>query len=121
MAGMFLGVSLFLLFSSQFLSKRTYDASPPGVPLKQLFSPVVQFSLVLSVRYTAAEKTMRRTPSKQSTAVFGVRICACAKREGKTVPTIVTACVQEVERRGNVVVVVIVVVVVVFVVESYLS
>ena len=112
---------LFLLFSPQLLSKRTYDASPPGVPFKQLSAPVVQFSLVLSVRYTAAEKTMRRTPSKQSTAVFGVKICACAKREGKTVPTIVTACVQEVERRGNVVLVLVVFVVIVVVVELYLS
>nr|KAG5690938.1 hypothetical protein BaRGS_034324 [Batillaria attramentaria] len=60
-----------------------------------------EYSLVLSVRYTAADKTMRRLPSsKQSTAVFGVKINICARREGKTVPTIVTACVQEVERRG---------------------
>ena len=72
----------------------------------------MQYALVLSVRYTAAERTMRRTPSHQSTAVFGVKISTCAKRESKTVPTIVTACVQEVEKRGNIVVVVVVVVVV---------
>ncbi|KAL8613154.1 hypothetical protein ACOMHN_042963 [Nucella lapillus] len=59
-----------------------------------------EYSLVLSVRYTAAEQTMRRTPSKHNHAVYGVRISTCAKREGKTVPTIVTACVQEVEKRG---------------------
>ncbi|XP_076453329.1 uncharacterized protein LOC143288590 [Babylonia areolata] len=60
-----------------------------------------EYSLVLSICYTETEKTLRRTPVRQSgTAVFGVQICACATREGRTVPTIVTACVQEVERRG---------------------
>ncbi|KAL8574329.1 hypothetical protein ACOMHN_015860 [Nucella lapillus] len=60
-----------------------------------------EYSLLLSVCYTATEKTLRRTPVRQSgTAVFGVQIRACATREGKTVPTIVTACVQEVEKRG---------------------
>ncbi|XP_076434762.1 uncharacterized protein LOC143274737 [Babylonia areolata] len=59
-----------------------------------------EYSLVLSVRYTAAEQTMRRTPSRHNHAVFGVKISTCAKREGKTVPTIVTACVQDVEKRG---------------------
>ncbi|KAH9525484.1 hypothetical protein Btru_001524, partial [Bulinus truncatus] len=59
-----------------------------------------EISLVISVRHTAAEKTMSRTPSRTSSAVFGVKISTCAKREGKTVPSLVTACLQEVEKRG---------------------
>ncbi|CAL1545920.1 unnamed protein product [Lymnaea stagnalis] len=59
-----------------------------------------EISLVISVRHTAAEKTMSRTPSRTTSAVFGVKISSCARREGKTVPSIVTACLQEVERRG---------------------
>ena len=60
-----------------------------------------QISLVVSVRHTPAEKTMQRVPSKVSAAVFGVKITSLARREGKTVPTIVTACLQEVEKRGE--------------------
>ncbi|RUS90683.1 hypothetical protein EGW08_001583 [Elysia chlorotica] len=59
-----------------------------------------EISLVVSVRHTPAEKTMQRTPSKVSAACFGVKITSLARREGKTVPTIVTACLQEVEKRG---------------------
>ncbi|BFZ04589.1 hypothetical protein BsWGS_07628 [Bradybaena similaris] len=57
-------------------------------------------SLVISVKHIPADKTMQRTPSRTSSAVFGVSISTCARREGKTMPTIVTACVQEVEKRG---------------------
>ncbi|XP_067649209.1 active breakpoint cluster region-related protein-like [Haliotis asinina] len=57
-------------------------------------------SLVISVRHTPANRTMRRTPSQQKTGVFGVKISTSARREGKTVPSIVTACIQEVEKRG---------------------
>lgn len=59
-----------------------------------------EISLVVSVKHTPAEKTMQRTPSRVSAAVFGVKITSLARREGKTVPTIVTACLQEVEKRG---------------------
>uniref|UniRef100_A0A2C9JIA3 Rho-GAP domain-containing protein n=1 Tax=Biomphalaria glabrata TaxID=6526 RepID=A0A2C9JIA3_BIOGL len=59
-----------------------------------------EISLVISVRHTAADKTMSRTPSRTSSAVFGVKISTCARREGKTVPSLVTACLQEVEKRG---------------------
>ncbi|GFN92819.1 Breakpoint cluster region protein [Plakobranchus ocellatus] len=59
-----------------------------------------EISLVVSVRHTSVEKTMQRVPSRTSAAVFGVKIASCARREGKTVPTIVTACLQEVEKRG---------------------
>ena len=34
-------------------------------------------------------------------AVFGVEIASLARREGKPVPTIVTACLREVEKRGE--------------------
>ncbi|XP_041349025.1 uncharacterized protein LOC121368391 isoform X2 [Gigantopelta aegis] len=59
-----------------------------------------EVALVISVRHTPANKTMRRLPSHQKTAVFGVKISSCTRREGKTVPTIVTTCIQEVEKRG---------------------
>ncbi|XP_050407938.1 active breakpoint cluster region-related protein isoform X1 [Patella vulgata] len=59
-----------------------------------------EVSLVISVKHTAADKTMRRTPSKHKLAVFGVKISTCTRRESKTVPTIVKACVSEVEKRG---------------------
>ncbi|XP_046569347.1 breakpoint cluster region protein-like isoform X2 [Haliotis rubra] len=57
-------------------------------------------SLVISVRHTPANRTMRRTPSQQKSGVFGVKISTSARRQGKTVPSIVTACIQEVEKRG---------------------
>ncbi|XP_059141298.1 uncharacterized protein LOC131929110 [Physella acuta] len=59
-----------------------------------------ELSLVISVKHTSAEKTMPRTPSRTSAAVFGVKISSCARKEGKTVPSIVTSCLQEVEKRG---------------------
>ena len=44
---------------------------------------------------------MKRTPSLAGSAVFGVEITTLGRREGRPVPTIVTACLREVERRGK--------------------
>ncbi|XP_052798949.1 uncharacterized protein LOC128230579 isoform X2 [Mya arenaria] len=57
-------------------------------------------SITISIRHTPASKTLKRTHSKLRTGIFGVKIENVARRENKTVPSIVTVCVQQVERRG---------------------
>lgn len=57
-------------------------------------------SITISIRHTPASKTMKRTQSKMMTGIFGVRIEYVTKRENRTVPYIVTLCVQQVEKRA---------------------
>ncbi|KAL4224066.1 hypothetical protein ACF0H5_017523 [Mactra antiquata] len=57
-------------------------------------------SITISIRHTPASKTLKRTQSKLRTGIFGVRIQNVTRRENKTVPSIVTTCVQQIENRG---------------------
>ncbi|XP_053375064.1 breakpoint cluster region protein-like isoform X2 [Mercenaria mercenaria] len=59
-----------------------------------------EISITISIRHTPASKTLKRTQSKLRTGIFGVRIENVLRRESKTVPSIVTTCVQQVESRG---------------------
>ncbi|KAL3856236.1 hypothetical protein ACJMK2_011013 [Sinanodonta woodiana] len=59
-----------------------------------------EVSLTVSIRHTPASKTLKRTPSKVSTGIFGVKIASVTRRERKTTPTIVIACTQEITKRG---------------------
>ncbi|XP_060576967.1 active breakpoint cluster region-related protein-like [Ruditapes philippinarum] len=59
-----------------------------------------EISITISIRHTPASKTLKRTQSKLRTGIFGVRIENALRRENKTVPSIVTTCVQQVEARG---------------------
>ncbi|XP_069135362.1 active breakpoint cluster region-related protein-like [Argopecten irradians] len=57
-------------------------------------------ALTISVRHTPSSKTLKRQPSKIQGGVFGVRLKTIISREHKTVPTIVTTCLKEIEARG---------------------
>ncbi|XP_064612092.1 active breakpoint cluster region-related protein-like isoform X2 [Liolophura sinensis] len=59
-----------------------------------------EYSLMVSIRYVTAATTMKRLPSRLKTGVFGVKITNLVKREGRKIPTVVTACVDEIEKRG---------------------
>ncbi|XP_021361424.1 active breakpoint cluster region-related protein-like isoform X2 [Mizuhopecten yessoensis] len=57
-------------------------------------------TLTISVRHTPTSKTLKRMPSKIQGGVFGVRLKTIISREHKTIPTIVTTCLKEIEARG---------------------
>ncbi|XP_033748083.1 LOW QUALITY PROTEIN: active breakpoint cluster region-related protein-like [Pecten maximus] len=57
-------------------------------------------ALTISVRHTPTSKTLKRQPSKIQGGVFGVRLKNILSRESKTIPTIVTTCMKEIEARG---------------------
>ncbi|KAL5016299.1 hypothetical protein ScPMuIL_005888 [Solemya velum] len=59
-----------------------------------------EISLIVSIRHSSTSKTMKRTLSKHATGIFGVKLENTTRREAKTVPSIVTNCVQEIEERG---------------------
>lgn len=59
-----------------------------------------EVSITISIRHTPASKTLKRTQSTLRTGIFGVKIENVVKREGLTVPSIVTTCVKQVEERG---------------------
>ncbi|KAK3083859.1 hypothetical protein FSP39_004234 [Pinctada imbricata] len=59
-----------------------------------------ELSLTISVRHSPATKTLKRTPSRLQGGIFGAKISTVTSREKKTVPTIVTSCIKEVEGRG---------------------
>ena len=57
-------------------------------------------SLTISIRHTTTAKTLKRTLSKLQGGIFGFKIKTVAMREGKTIPTFVSACIREVEQKG---------------------
>ncbi|XP_060085626.1 active breakpoint cluster region-related protein-like [Ylistrum balloti] len=57
-------------------------------------------ALTISVRHTPTSKTLKRQPSKIQGGVFGVRLKNIISRENKTIPTIVSTCMKEIEARG---------------------
>ncbi|KAM8887056.1 breakpoint cluster region protein [Spinachia spinachia] len=54
----------------------------------------------LSMKFTSREFSLKRTPSRKQSGVFGVKINVVTKRERSKVPLIVRQCVEEIERRG---------------------
>ncbi|XP_075879176.1 breakpoint cluster region protein [Nelusetta ayraudi] len=61
---------------------------------------VNRISLKLSMKFSSREFSLKRTPSRKQSGVFGVKINVVTKRERSKVPLIVRQCVEEVERRG---------------------
>ncbi|MEJ1287637.1 active BCR-related gene [Cricetulus griseus] len=53
-----------------------------------------------SMKFTSRDMSLKRTPSKKQTGVFGVKISVVTKRERSKVPYIVRQCIEEVEKRG---------------------
>ncbi|XP_059511325.1 active breakpoint cluster region-related protein [Stegostoma tigrinum] len=54
----------------------------------------------LSMKFTSRDLSLKRTPSKKQSGVFGVKINVVTKRERSKVPYIVRQCIEEVEKRG---------------------
>ncbi|XP_042194304.1 active breakpoint cluster region-related protein isoform X2 [Callorhinchus milii] len=54
----------------------------------------------LSMKFTSRDLSLKRTPSKKQTGVFGVKISVVTKRERSKVPYLVRQCIEEVEKRG---------------------
>ncbi|XP_041978968.1 active breakpoint cluster region-related protein [Aricia agestis] len=57
-------------------------------------------SLPLRLRVLPPERSASHVPSAKSGALFGAKITHVAKREKRSIPFIISACVREVERRG---------------------
>ncbi|KAG2459676.1 ABR protein, partial [Polypterus senegalus] len=53
-----------------------------------------------SMKFTSRDLSLKRTPSKKQSGVFGVKISVVTKRERSKVPYIVRQCIEEVEKRG---------------------
>ncbi|XP_072254146.1 active breakpoint cluster region-related protein-like, partial [Pyxicephalus adspersus] len=53
-----------------------------------------------SMKFSSRDMSLKRTPSKKQTGVFGVKISVVTKRERSKVPYIVRQCIEEVEKRG---------------------
>uniref|UniRef100_A0A672HG73 ABR activator of RhoGEF and GTPase n=1 Tax=Salarias fasciatus TaxID=181472 RepID=A0A672HG73_SALFA len=71
-------------------------ASPPtAVPCLHL-----QIKVEFSMKFTSRDLSLKRTPSKKQSGVFGVKINVVTKRERSKVPYIVRQCIEEVEKRG---------------------
>ncbi|KAG5837575.1 hypothetical protein ANANG_G00240790 [Anguilla anguilla] len=53
-----------------------------------------------SMKFTGRDLTLKRTPSKKQSGVFGVKISVVTKRECSKVPFVIRQCIEEVEKRG---------------------
>ncbi|KAI7812351.1 putative active breakpoint cluster region-related protein [Triplophysa rosa] len=60
----------------------------------------VQIKVEFSMKFTSRDLSLKRTPSKKQSGVFGVKISVVTKRERSKVPYIVRQCIEEVEKRG---------------------
>ncbi|XP_059829736.1 active breakpoint cluster region-related protein isoform X1 [Hypanus sabinus] len=56
--------------------------------------------VLLSLKFSSRDLSLRRTPSRRQHGVFGVKIGIVTKRERSKVPYVVRQCVEEVEKRG---------------------
>ncbi|KAM7139817.1 active breakpoint cluster region-related protein isoform 10-T10 [Macrochelys suwanniensis] len=76
---------------------------PQAVPTKNWHMDVIEMNGIkveFSMKFTSRDMSLKRTPSKKQTGVFGVKISVVTKRERSKVPYIVRQCVEEVEKRG---------------------
>ncbi|KAG9348511.1 hypothetical protein JZ751_002247 [Albula glossodonta] len=54
-----------------------------------------------SMKFTGRDLTLKRTPSKKQSGVFGVKIGVVTKRECSRVPFVIRQCIEEVEKRDS--------------------
>ncbi|XP_060612851.2 active breakpoint cluster region-related protein isoform X4 [Anolis sagrei] len=76
---------------------------PQTVQTKDWHMDVIEMNGVkveFSMKFTSRDLSLKRTPSKKQTGVFGVKISVVTKRERSKVPYIVRQCIEEVEKRG---------------------
>jgi len=59
-----------------------------------------EVTLTVSIKYKTADQTIRRLPSRIESGIFGVKLSSTCNKEGLKVPAFVSACIEEVEKRG---------------------
>lgn len=85
------------------LGKGQIQLDPQVVNVKNWQREVIEMNEIkveFSMKFTSRDMSLKRTPSKKQTGVFGVKISVVTKRERSKVPYIVRQCVEEVEKRG---------------------
>ncbi|XP_029467112.1 active breakpoint cluster region-related protein isoform X2 [Rhinatrema bivittatum] len=85
------------------MGKGQIQLDPQTVQTKNWHMDVIEMNGIkveFSMKFTSRDMSLKRTPSKKQTGVFGVKITVVTKRERSKVPYIVRQCVEEVEKRG---------------------
>ncbi|XP_069471339.1 active breakpoint cluster region-related protein isoform X6 [Ambystoma mexicanum] len=85
------------------MGKGQIQLDPQTVQSKNWQMDVIEMNGIkveFSMKFTSRDMSLKRTPSKKQTGVFGVKISVVTKRERSKVPYIVRQCVEEVEKRG---------------------
>ncbi|KAJ4930072.1 hypothetical protein JOQ06_019086 [Pogonophryne albipinna] len=79
------------------------ELDPQTVQSKNWHMDVIEMNGIkveFSMKFTSRDLSLKRTPSKKQSGVFGVKINVVTKRERSKVPYIVRQCIEEVEKRG---------------------
>ncbi|XP_063002519.1 active breakpoint cluster region-related protein isoform X3 [Elgaria multicarinata webbii] len=85
------------------VGKGQVQLDPQTVQTKNWHMDVIEMNGIkveFSMKFTSRDMSLKRTPSKKQTGVFGVKISVVTKRERSKVPYIVRQCIEEVEKRG---------------------
>lgn len=85
------------------MGKGQVQLDPQTVQSKNWHMDVIEMNGIkveFSMKFTSRDLSLKRTPSKKQTGVFGVKISVVTKRERSKVPYIVRQCIEEVEKRG---------------------
>ncbi|KAM9788229.1 active breakpoint cluster region-related protein isoform 1-T1 [Neosynchiropus ocellatus] len=85
------------------MGKGQVQLDPQTVQSKNWHMDVIEMNGIkveFSMKFTSRDLSLKRTPSKKQTGVFGVKINVVTKRERSKVPYIVRQCIEEVEKRG---------------------
>uniref|UniRef100_A0A8C0J730 Active breakpoint cluster region-related protein n=1 Tax=Chelonoidis abingdonii TaxID=106734 RepID=A0A8C0J730_CHEAB len=85
------------------MGKGQVQLDPQAMPTKNWHMDVIEMNGIkveFSMKFTSRDMSLKRTPSKKQTGVFGVKISVVTKRERSKVPYIVRQCIEEVEKRG---------------------
>ncbi|XP_035034130.2 active breakpoint cluster region-related protein isoform X1 [Hippoglossus stenolepis] len=85
------------------MGKGKVQLDPQTVQSKNWHVDVIEMNGIkveFSMKFTSRDLSLKRTPSKKQSGVFGVKINVVTKRERSKVPYIVRQCIEEVEKRG---------------------
>ncbi|XP_077088020.1 active breakpoint cluster region-related protein isoform X2 [Siphateles boraxobius] len=85
------------------MGKGQVQLDPQTVQSKNWHMDIIEMNGIkveFSMKFTSRDLSLKRTPSKKQSGVFGVKISVVTKRERSKVPYIVRQCIEEVEKRG---------------------
>ncbi|KAG5283972.1 hypothetical protein AALO_G00021550 [Alosa alosa] len=85
------------------VGKGQVQLDPQTVQSKNWHMDVIEMNGIkveFSMKFSSRDLSLKRTPSKKQSGVFGVKISVVTKRERSKVPYIVRQCIEEVEKRG---------------------